>query len=138
MILLDSDTLSLLFQGHARVEGRLRSAEPDIATTMITRIEVLRGRFEAILKAADADHLQQAHMRLRDSEQQLTTLPILPIDASAAEQFEKLLRNKKLKSIGRGDLLIAAIALANRATLVTRNQRDFRKVPSLRIENWAD
>ena len=138
MILLDTDTLTLLFQGHARVQGRLRSAEPDVATTIITRIEVLQGLFDAILKAADGKQIQQAYQRLQDSEKQFATLPSLPIDGSAADQFEKLLRSKKLKSIGRGDLLIAAISLANRATLVTRNQKDFRKVPGLRIENWVD
>jgi tRNA(fMet)-specific endonuclease VapC len=138
VILLDTDTLTLLFQGHARVQSRLRTAEPEVATTIITWIEVLQGRFDAILKAADARQLQQAYQRLQDSEKQFATLPIIPIDGSAAGQFEKLLRNKKLKSIGRGDLLIAAISLANRATLVTRNQKDFRKVSGLRIENWAD
>src|SRR5262245_20642229 len=138
MLLLDTDTLTLVFQGHTRVQSRMRSAEPDVATTIITRIEVLQGRFDAILKAANADQLQQAHQRLRDSEQQLMTIPILPIDRTTADQFDKLLRDRKLKSIGRGDLLIAAITLANRATLVTRNQKDFRKVPGLRIENWAD
>jgi hypothetical protein len=45
MILLDTDMLTLLFQGHARVERRMRSAENNVATTIITRIEVLRGRF---------------------------------------------------------------------------------------------
>jgi hypothetical protein len=34
MILLDTDTLTLLFQGHQRVQNRLRSAEPDVATTL--------------------------------------------------------------------------------------------------------
>jgi predicted nucleic acid-binding protein len=35
-------------------------------------------------------------------------------------------------------LLIAAIVLANRATLVSRNLTDFRQVPGLQVENWAD
>jgi tRNA(fMet)-specific endonuclease VapC len=130
--------LTLLFQGHARVLGRMRSAEQDVATTIITRIEVLQGRFDAILKAASADQLQQAYQRLQDSEKQFATLPILPIDGSAGQQFEKLLRNKKLKKIGRGDLLIACIALAKKATLATRNLGDFQQVPGLKLENWAD
>jgi tRNA(fMet)-specific endonuclease VapC len=75
---------------------------------------------------------------LRTRKKQFTTLPILPVDGSAAEQFEKLLRNKKLKKIGRGDLLIASIALAHNATLATRNLRDFQQVAGLKTENWAD
>ena len=43
-----------------------------------------------------------------------------------------------LKKIGRGDLLIAAVAQARRAKLATRNVRDFQLVPGLRVENWAD
>jgi tRNA(fMet)-specific endonuclease VapC len=53
-------------------------------------------------------------------------------------QFDRLRQNKRLKKIGRGDLLIACIALAHRATLITRNQRDFRQVPGLQLDNWAD
>ncbi len=138
MILLDTDTLTLLFQGHARVEARLRTADEAVATTIITRIEVLQGRFDAIMKAADAAQLQRAYQRLLESESQFTTLPIVPIDRSAAEQFERLLRSKKLKQLGRGDLLIASFALAHKATLVTRNLRDFKQVPGLKPENWAD
>ena len=119
MILLDTDMLTLLFQGHVRVRRRVQSAEQEVATTIVTRIEVLQGRFDAILKAANAGQLQKAYERLQDLEIQIATLPILPVDRTAAEQFEELLRNKKLKKIGRGDLLIASITLAQKATLAT-------------------
>jgi tRNA(fMet)-specific endonuclease VapC len=39
--------------------------------------------------------------------------------------------------IGANDMLIAAHALALDATLVTANEREFRRVPGLRVENWA-
>jgi len=43
-----------------------------------------------------------------------------------------------LKKIGRADLLVASVALANRAVLVTRNLRHFRQTPNLELENWVD
>lgn len=60
------------------------------------------------------------------------------IDDSAAAEFDRLRREKALKKIGRTDLLIASIALAQGATLVTRNVRHFGQVPRLHVENWAD
>jgi len=38
--------------------------------------------------------------------------------------------------IGANDLMTAAIALANNATLVTHNTREFARVPGLRTEDW--
>jgi len=38
--------------------------------------------------------------------------------------------------VGTMDLKIASIALANDATLLTRNTSDFKRVPDLRIEDW--
>ena len=63
---------------------------------------------------------------------------VIPIEPTSAAEFDRLRENKKLKRIGRGDLLIAAITLAERATLVTRNVKHFRQVAGLQIENWAD
>lgn len=40
------------------------------------------------------------------------------------------------KPIGPNDLLIAAIARANDATLVTRNTKEFGRVSGLRMEDW--
>ncbi len=39
--------------------------------------------------------------------------------------------------IGERDLLIAAIALANRLVVVTHNVKEFSRVPDLVVEDWA-
>ncbi len=80
----------------------------------------------------------RAQELLQRSEQRLGVLEIIPVDVAAAAQFDRLRQHKKLKKIGRGDLLIASLALAHRATLVTRNVKDFLQIPGLQVENWAD
>ena len=138
MILLDTDTLTLLLAGNERVRQRVEQANDEIAITVVTRIEVLRGRFDALLKAADGAQLLRATERLERSEHDLAALDVVPIDEAASREFETLRANKKLKKIGRGDLLIASIALSRKARLVTRNVRHFRQISGLSIENWAD
>ncbi len=39
--------------------------------------------------------------------------------------------------IGNNDLWIAAHALSLGLTLVTNNEREFKRIPELRIENWV-
>ena len=73
MILLDTDMLTLLLQGDPRVQKRMRSAETDVATTIVTWMEVMQGRFRAIFTAADADQLERASRRLQESASQLST-----------------------------------------------------------------
>lgn len=138
MFVVDTDILSLLQQNHERVSECFRRADRRIVTTIISRIEILQGRFAAVLKAADGDDLLRAQHRLKQSEIHLNKLPILVFSTATIARFDQLRQNTKLKKIGRGDLLIAAITLANRATLVTRNVKDFRQIPQLTIENWAE
>jgi tRNA(fMet)-specific endonuclease VapC len=138
MFVLDTDTFTHLLRGQERVSMRRSQVTEEVAVTVVTRIEVLQGRFAALLKAADPDQLQRAQSRLAESERQLASFAVLPVDAAAAAEFGRLLDTKGLRRIGRGDLLIAAITLAKRATLVSRNLKDFRLVPGLQIENWAD
>lgn len=61
MRLLDTDTLTYLQAGHPRVAQRLREeADPEIGITIISRIEMLRGRFDFVMKAANATELIRA------------------------------------------------------------------------------
>ena len=139
MYVLDSDILSLVHAGHERVGQHPEDVDPaDVATTVICKAEILRARCEFLLKAADSEQLLRAQYWLDQSEELLRSIRIVPLDRSAIAEFERLRGQKELKKIGGRDLLIAAIALASRATLVTRNLRHFRPIPGLQLENWAD
>jgi tRNA(fMet)-specific endonuclease VapC len=139
MYILDTDTLSYLHAGHTRVAQRLRQLDdPEVGTTIITKIEMLRGRFDYALKAETSAELLKAHRMLARTEELLAQLFIIPFDEAAARRFDELRAQRSLRKIGRADLLIASIALSRRATLVTRNLKHFRGVPGLRLENWVD
>ena len=139
MKILDTDILSLLFHDHPRVVERHRQESDEVALTIVSRIQVLQGRFAMLLKAPDGAALLRAQQWLDLTVNNLAAIPnVLTIDDRVASEFDRLLHNTKLKKIGRADLLIAAFTLASRAVLVTRNLKDFRQVPGLRIENWAD
>jgi tRNA(fMet)-specific endonuclease VapC len=139
MHMLDTDTLPRAHAGSPGIAERVREVgEENVATTIITAIEVLRGRYEFLLKASNGDQLLRAQQLLQSSEQLFQTLPIIPVEQTSAAVFDRLRQDKKLKKIGRADLLIASIALANRATLVTRNRKHFRQIHGLQLENWID
>ena len=91
-----------------------------------------------MLKAANEDELKKAIERFRLSEEMLADFLIVSIDDAAVEQFGQLRKNRKLRKIGRADLLIACIVLAHDALLVTRNEKDFELVAGLRTDNWVD
>ena len=65
-------------------------------------------------------------------------LPILPYDAQAARLHGEF--RAKLEKLGRPlpfvDAQIAAIAITRQLILVTRNTRDLRDIPGLRIQCW--
>jgi tRNA(fMet)-specific endonuclease VapC len=141
MFVLDTDVYTHLLKDHPKVMEYVSQAKAQrelVATTILTKIEVLRGRFEALLKADDRGRFFTAQRHLVVTEEALRRILVLPLDDGALDQFERLRQAKGLKRIGRVDLLIASIALARQATLVTRNLKHFRLVPNLRLENWMD
>ena len=140
MFILDTNAISDLLKDHPKILTRLRAVprERRVATSIITRIEILEGRFASITKAANRTELLNAAVRLFNDEQHLSTIDILPVTEAVADEFERLRINKKLKQIGQKDRLIACFALAHDATLVTRNTKDFANIPGLKVENWAN
>jgi tRNA(fMet)-specific endonuclease VapC len=141
MHLLDSDTATLVYYGrNEEVKGRYDNFPEDepLALSPITRAEILRGRLDSLIKAATPAEWMVAQARLREAEEWLAGFDVAEITPVAGEHFDRLLKNKKLKEVGRADLLSACVALAHGATLVTRNLKDFQPIPGLKVENWAD
>lgn len=65
-------------------------------------------------------------------------LEVLPFDDHAAAAYGPLRADLERtgQPIGPLDTLIAAHAVSLRVTLITQNEREFRRVPTLRVENW--
>jgi tRNA(fMet)-specific endonuclease VapC len=139
MHLLDTDTLSHLHAGNLNVGRQLRLLEdPIVGTTIVTKVELLRGRIEYILKANTGTDLLRAQRLLDRTEELLTQIQIFPMSAATTERFEELLTIRGLGKVGHADLLIASIALTHQAVLVTRNLRHFKQIPRLKVVNWVD
>jgi tRNA(fMet)-specific endonuclease VapC len=139
MYLLDTDTVTHLHSGNTNVINRLENLQDEeVAIMIVTKIEILRGRIDYLLKAFSGSYLLKAQELFSRSETLLNQLLVILIDPNAANQFDRLKDISKFRKIGRSDLLIASIALANQAWLVTRNLRHFRQIPHLFLENWVD
>ena len=141
MLVLDSDTYTHLLHKHPKVVERMEYAviqREVVGIAIITKIEILQGRMAAMLKADTHQGFLNAQQKLIASEERLQEMRVVVLDESALQVFDQLLRVRGLQKIGRADLLIASISLANDATLVTRNQKHFRGVPKLKLANWVD
>lgn len=137
LFLLDTDTLSLLEQGHGRVLSHVNSHPVlDIAVSAISIQEQMQG-FQAALSRA------RTHQQTASAYTMLVTrllpvwgrFPVLAFTEPAILRFEQL-RSLRL-NVGLMDLRIAAVALENGLTVVTRNQRDFGRIPGLALADWS-
>ncbi len=136
LYVLDTDTLTLLQHGHAIVTSRCAARPPgEVAITAISVEEQLDGRISSIRRARRPDDVALAYQRLIASLLSLARLPILPFDPPVIARFQHLAAMKL--NVGRMDLRIAATALEAGTTVVTRNRRDFGRVPGLQIEDWS-
>ncbi|WP_457551554.1 type II toxin-antitoxin system tRNA(fMet)-specific endonuclease VapC [Desulfobacula sp.] len=77
---------------------------------------------------------------LKRLEEFLTPFQILSYDEYAAKFYGKIRSQLEIQGtiIGPLDLLIAAHALSQKLILVTNNEKEFKRISSLKVENWAN
>jgi tRNA(fMet)-specific endonuclease VapC len=137
LYVLDTDHISLQQRSNPAVLQRLQALREDdsIVVTVITVEEQIRGRLEIIRRHAASPLQVAAYTAFQQTLRYFASWQVLDFTQTAFDQYSAL-RQQRIR-IGAQDLHIAAITLANAATLVTRNTRDFAQVPGLVIEDWS-
>jgi tRNA(fMet)-specific endonuclease VapC len=132
MWLLDTDIcIYLIKQRPPHLLARLRQV--DIRTVAVSSITVA----ELQLGVAKSDRPDQNALALAAF---LAPLTVAPFDDDAAAVYGPLRAHLERAGtpLGSLDMLIAAHAIALGRTMVTNNTREFRRVPELAVENWAE
>lgn len=127
--LLDTNAIShIVWDADGPVASRALRHREACCTSIIVVAELEYGLFK-----------QPSERREAQVRAVLATLSILPWNAPAERHYGAIRAGLERAGtpIGANDLFIAAHALALGATLVTANEREFRRVPGLAVENWV-
>jgi tRNA(fMet)-specific endonuclease VapC len=109
---------------------RFRKLRPgEAGLSVITYGELLYGAAKS----------KQRDLALERMHELIALMPALALPEEAAEAYGTIRAELESKGemIGNNDLWIAAHAMAVGLTLVTNNEREFRRVHGLKIQNWA-
>ena len=138
MIILDTDHMTILERGGSGSLGlvlRLGNlADSEVSTTIVSYEEQCKGWLSKTAREKD-ESLIHAYQQLGIHLEIYAGMRVLSYDSEAHRIFTEL-QKQKIR-IGTQDLKIASISLANNATLLTRNIRDFEKVPDIKVEDWS-
>jgi tRNA(fMet)-specific endonuclease VapC len=140
MILLDTDVLTLVQRAsseeYEHIATRLDTlGEEPVCVPIVGFEEQARGWLAWIARARSLEQQIDGYARLRTLLEDYQTRPILDFDEPAATEYRRLAKLRV--KVGTMDLKIAAIAIANDALLISRNLKDFRKIPGLDVEDWT-
>lgn len=141
MYILDTDHLSFIQrkgQEGRNILARLSrlSEDVEVAVTIITYEEQIRGRLSFISKAITTDETFKGYQGLQQTLVDYQSIVVIPFNNIAIVEHQRL--RKTYPRLGKMDLKIAAIALVNNATLLTRNKSDFGQIVELKIEDWSN
>jgi len=128
--LLDSNTcIQFLNDSHAGVKRQLLAHHPaDLALCSVVKAELLYGAYRSARVAANLQRLETFFAPMR----------CLPFDDACIHTYGQLraVLVSKGVTIGANDMLIAAIALTHKLTVVTHNTREFARVEGLALADW--
>jgi len=130
MFLLDTDILIYSLKGDEIVNDNIRRHIDDpIRTTVISLMELFYGAYKSENRTGNLSKVKTI----------ATTMEIISPGPESSEIFGML--KSDLESSGNRlddfDLTIATIALSHNYTLVTNNEKHFKRIQGLKIENWA-
>ena len=129
MIMLDTDMcIYLINERDETLRARFEATTARVVISSITYAELRYG----------VAHSQRVESNARELLTFCRDLDILPFDSDAGAHYGEIRHAlaRQGQAIGANDLLIAAHARCVDATLVTNNEAEFRRVPSLEVENW--
>ena len=130
MYLLDTDTLIYFLKGEPEVVRSFRrNVESPMALSVITYGELVYGA------AKSRNRTQNLAKVLRIAE----IYPVVEVSRGVMDLFGSLKADleKKEARLDDFDLLIASTALLLGYRLVTNNERHYRRIPGLDVENWS-
>lgn len=133
--LLDTDILTLSFHQHERVTTKIEAQINEVAISIITVDEVIQGWQKAIRQASSTSEISSHYRNYAEAILTFQLFNIIEYDEQAIERFQQLKRMKL--NVDANDLRIGAIALEKKLKVVTRNVRDFQRIPGLTIEDWS-
>ena len=139
--ILDTDVLTFVELSdspeYLRLHARVLHLDSNdrLTTTIVTYEEQTRGWLAYAAKSGKTAHQVKAYGRLKRHLLTYLNFEVLDFDAAAGREFERLQMLRL--SIGSTDLKIAAIALSQNAILLSRNLKDFGKIPNLKVEDWT-
>ena len=138
--LLDTDHISILQKqagpDFAKLMARIAQVpRSDLAFCIVSFHEQVLGCHTYLTQAKTAADVIRGYRMLDRVLSAFTAALVLPFDNNAAAAFTGLAGQRV--RIATMDLRIAAIALSHGLTVLTRNARDFSRVPGLVIEDWT-
>ena len=138
--LLDTDHISIL-QKQSGVEfaaltARIAQVSPaDLVFCIVSFHEQVLGCNAYIAQAKKSADIVRGYQMFDRILSAFAGAVVLPFDHNAAAVFHQLVAQRL--RIATMDLRIASIAMNHRLTVLTRNTRDFTKVPRLVTEDWT-